>query len=189
MTFHYFDHEIYLRHRTLTIRHLPGSHSNETIANSLIQVLKEFEIVSMIRGMTLDNAKNCIHVSEIVNNKLKLTTIQFGCGCHIINLIVKKVLNLTSVSLEQLLEDGDDTDTWTVDIENSEQLINRFQFLIKKLRNIASTFHRSNQLNEALAKAQTDLDHLEKQKIIQEVAHRWNSMYLMALVIVRNHEV
>jgi hypothetical protein len=69
------------------------------------------------------------------------------------------------------------------------QLISRFQFLIKKLRNIASTFHRSNQLNEALAKAQKEIAHLEKQKIIQEVAHRWNSMYLMALIIVRNHEV
>ena len=67
MTGHYFDDDIFLRNRTLTIRHLPGSHSNETIANCFIDVLTEFDIASKLRCMTLDNAKNCIHVGEIVN--------------------------------------------------------------------------------------------------------------------------
>jgi hypothetical protein len=160
VTVHYFDDDIFLRHRTLTIRHLPGAHSNETIANCFIDVLTEFDIASKLRCMTLDNAKNCIHVGEIVNSKLRIQTVQFGCGCHIINLIVKKVLKLTAVNLEQVLDD--DVDDWSVEMENSQQLISRFQFLIKKLRNIASTFHRSNQLNEALAKAQKEIAHLEK---------------------------
>ena len=82
-----------LRHRTLTIRLLNGIHSNETIASCLLEVLREFDIVSKVTAMTLDNAKNCIHVSSIVNQKHNLKTVQFGCACHIINLIVKKVFD------------------------------------------------------------------------------------------------
>ena len=84
-----------LRHRTLTIRQLIGSHSNETIATCLVEVIEEFEISAKIRAMTLDNARNVLNVSELVNKKLNVKTIQFGCACHIINLIVKKVLKIT----------------------------------------------------------------------------------------------
>ena len=177
-----------LRHRTLTIRLLQGIHSNETIANCLMEVLCEFNIEKKTTAMTLDNAKNCIHVSSVVNRKYNLTTVQFGCACHIINLIVKKVLNITSINVDQVFDDYDD-DNWQIRGENTEVLIERFRFLVKKCRNIASTFHRSNQLNESLANAQELLPHLEKQKIIQEVAHRWNSMYLMLIVILKSHEV
>ena len=188
VTCHYFDHLVNLKHRTLTIRLLPGSHSNETIAGCLAGVLAEFDITSKVRAMTLDNARNCIHVSDTINKKLNLNSVQFSCGCHIINLIVKKVLALTSINLEKLYDEDED-DEWVLRIDNSEVIINRFKELIKKCRHIASKFHQSNQMNESLAKAQSSLPHLTQRKIIQEVAHRWNSMYLMVLAILRNHEV
>ena len=153
-----------LRHRTLTIRHLPGSHSNKTIATCLIEVLEEFEIYSKIRAMTLDNARNVLHVSEIVNKKLNITTIQFGCGCHIINLIVKKVLKLTAVDVDEILNEVGDNDTWALNVENSATLINSFENLIKKCRKIASTFHMSTQLNESLIKVQKEMTHLSNKK-------------------------
>ena len=177
-----------LRHRTLTIRLLQGIHSNETIASCLLEVLREFDIVSKVTAMTLDNAKNCIHVSSVVNKKHNLTTVQFGCACHIINLIVKKVLMVTTINIDQVFDEYDD-DSWQIRGANSEALIDRFRGLVKKCRSIASAFHRSTQMNESLANAQEQLPHLGKQKIIQEVAHRWNSMYLMLIVILKNHEV
>ena len=56
-------------------------------------------------------------VSDTINQNLKISTIQFGCGCHIINLIVKKVLALTSISLEKLYDQYEDDDEWVVRID------------------------------------------------------------------------
>ena len=98
------------------------------------------------------------------------------------------MLALTSVSLEKLYDEYED-DEWVVRIDNYDELISRFRELVKKCRQIASKFHQSNQMNEELAKAQKSLPHLVKQKIVQEVPHRWNSMYLMVLVILSNYEV
>ena len=100
----------------------------------------------------------------------------------------QKSLALKSINLEKLYDEDED-DEWVLRIDNSEEIINRFKDLIKKCRHIASKFHQSNQMNEALAKAQSSFPHLTQRKIIQEVAHRWNSMYLMVLSILRNHEV
>ena len=90
------------------------------------------------------------------------------------------MLALTSVSLEKLYDEYED-DEWVVRIDNYDELISRFRELVKKCRQIASKFHQSNQMNEALAKAQEYLPHLVKQKIVQEIPHRWNSMYLNSM--------
>ena len=106
-----------------------------------------------------------MHIGSLVKKKLKLTTVQFGCGCHIINLIVKKVLVLTAISLEKVVDN--DSDNWSLTMENSGELIKRFQFMIKKSRNIASAFHQSHQMNESLAIAQSNMPHLQRKKIIK----------------------
>ena len=76
---------------------MPGSHTAETISESLLEVLNEFELSNKIVSIVADNAKNGLKGTQIVNTYFNNSgiaahlVVQFGCVCHIINLIVKKL--------------------------------------------------------------------------------------------------
>jgi len=50
--------------------------------------------------------------------------------CHIINLIAKKVLKITEVDIDDILNEIEDDDSWALTIENSDNLITIFINLI-----------------------------------------------------------
>ena len=177
-----------MKHRTLTVRHLPCSHTAETISECLLSVLSDFGLNEKLFAIVADNAKNGLKIASIVNAHFKTNKIQaflvlqFGCVCHIINLIVKK---LTAKTLESAAEAESDK---VIDFQDSSNAIQDFVALIKKCRDIASAFNRATQLNELLKIKQKELG-LPKNCLIQEVEHRWNSMYLMIVRIYDQHLV
>jgi hypothetical protein len=58
VTCHYFDSHFKLQHRTLCVRHLPGSHSSALISEILVEILKDFGITKKLEGIGADNTRN-----------------------------------------------------------------------------------------------------------------------------------
>ena len=111
--------------------------------------------------------------------------VHFGCACHVINLIVQKLLGKTMA--EGVALEIEENENFTYNSENSST-ITKFQNLVKKCREIASVFHKSTQLNELLKEKQKELN-LPKNGLVQEVSTRWNSLFLMILIIFEQSSV
>jgi hypothetical protein len=191
VTCHYFDNSFTLNHRTLSVRHLPGSHTGTLISESLIEILKDFGITTKLVGIVADNAKNCLKIGTIVTEKFSAFGIsgvlitQFSCLCHVINLIVKKLVSKTmGEALE--LEGEEAIESLENEFEFEERthrdIVKLYNDLINKCRNICTAFNHATQLYEALLKKQNELD-IPRNRLIQEVPHRWNSTFMMVFRI------
>jgi hypothetical protein len=160
------------------------------ISESLIEILKDFGITQKLVGIVADNARNCLKIGSIVTEKFSsfgLTGVlitQFSCVCHVINLIVKKLVSKTMG--EALESEGHESleavDEYEFDDVSYGDLVKLYSNLIKKCRNICTAFNHATQLNEALVKKQKELA-LPVNRLIQEVPHRWNSTFLMVVRI------
>ena len=106
----------------MTVRHLPGSHTNENIATCVVQVLKEYNIdASKINGIVTDNASNCRRIGNLIAaqfNRTNTDIIHIGCNAHVLNLIVKST-NEDFSNIEVLHEDDDEDSTDTSSLLNA----------------------------------------------------------------------
>ena len=88
--------------------------------------------------------------------------------------------------MEEAIEaESDDVTNYDL---NSSEVIENFLALIKNCRSIAGAFNRATQLNELLKSKQSEMN-LPINCLIQEVEHRWNSMFLMVLRIFEQANV
>ena len=145
-----------------------------------MEVLTEYSLTSKVIAIVADNAANCLKVAGYLSKKTNsLLLIQFSCACHIINLIVKKLVENT---MEEAVEKENDENFQFSSQNEAKIVIKKFVGLIEKCRNITRVFHQSSQLNELLREKQNELE-IPLNCLIQEVPTRWNSMLLMVLRI------
>ncbi|PKK55939.1 hypothetical protein RhiirC2_671801, partial [Rhizophagus irregularis] len=84
---------------TLDFSHIEGPHSGENLASKLFEVLKEFELLQKILGISTDNASNMNKMFSKFESICEYEGIEFiaknqrvHCLAHIINLAVQNIL-------------------------------------------------------------------------------------------------
>jgi hypothetical protein len=117
-----YDNDLKYFNRLLSIQHLPGSHTQDAIADAVTSACKQWRIIGKLTAVTTDFASNLAGLEEALVEKMhesaqacELKIYQVGCAAHLINLIVQK-LSKTKSELEN--------DEWFVDFDadNWEQL-------------------------------------------------------------------
>ena len=185
MTCHYFDESFSIRHRKLAVQHLPGSHCYDNVADALDNIFLSFGIAAKLVAIVTDNAANVRSVGRVLNARLGFAIVHFGCACHVINLIVKKLLGKTMEEVIDLeIEEGEYFEYHS----GNQVAIGNFKALVKKCRDITPSYHKSTQLHELLTEQQALLN-LPKNCLVQEVSTRWNSLFLMLYRILEQATV
>lgn len=208
VTVHFFNINLLYCNRTLTIKHLPGSHTGELLRDTLLVIFNEWNITKKIVAIVSDNASNVKKIAFLLNESLnqnteKLTKIyQIGWAAHILNLIVQnvgKISNQTNVtrnsnSLSSQIsfpdeeeECSDDFVTKLVLTEDEFNMLENYKNITEKCRKIAAVFHQSSVLADILREKQQALN-LNQHQIVQDVPTRWNSTFLMLERIYEQYE-
>jgi hypothetical protein len=110
--------------------------------------LKDFGITTKLVGIVADNTKNCLKIGTIVTEKFSsfgisgVLVTQFSCLCHVINLIVKKLVSKTmGEALELVGEEAIESLENEYEFEDKTQrdIVKVHTELINKCRNITAT--------------------------------------------------
>jgi hypothetical protein len=91
ITIHYITEEWKLKHFTLEITQITGSHTGAAICDLINNLLEEFNLKEKILSITTDNGSNMVKACQLLKDDLKLTApnfVHFRCICHILNLSV-----------------------------------------------------------------------------------------------------
>ena len=153
VTIHYINNEWELKHLTLEVYQIIGSHTGSAIYEFLNNLLVEFEIKKKIISITTDNGSNMVTACRLLKNDLKTypdtsNFIHCCCICHILNLAVNAGLK----------EEED---------------------LIKKLRKIVKCVKKTQSCLEELKRLAVASDKAFKSSIL-DVKTKWNSTFHMA---------
>ena len=178
-----------------------GKHTTENMTEALLAVIKQFNLEEKLVGLTTDNAKNCLGIGAKLMSILNSPASQgskpkelwhLSCVAHILNLIVKKLNasfnigenendDLLSESNNEYFEDNDDDDELVRHIKlttNEDGYLDTYKQVVAKCRNIATSVHQCHLLAECLENKQKEFG-IKPKKVIQDVATRWNSTFLM----------
>jgi len=152
ITIHYIDSNWNLRNFLLDIIPFTTRHTGENIANEIITILNEFNILDKVIALTTDNESAMVvcgrKLAESLGSQLSLVTFShYRCAGHILNLGVKQGLELI----------GDP--------------INKVHELMNKIKNSTLLY---NQLCNFC-----ELKNIYNYKPVLDVVTRWNSTYHM----------
>ncbi|GES91926.1 zinc finger BED domain-containing protein 1-like [Rhizophagus clarus] len=153
VTIHFITNEWKLKHFTLEVLRITGSHTGNAIYEILNKLLEDFDLKQKVISVTTDNGSNMIVACRLLKNDFDAQTpaldfIHSRCICHILNLAVNAGLKY---------------------IEN----------LIKKLRKIVKSIRRTQLYLEELERLAIAANHTFKHPIL-DVKTRWNSTFLIA---------
>jgi hypothetical protein len=165
----------------LGLKHVEGSHSGENMAQSVIAVIKEYEITDILGYFVLDNiSSNDTCVQEILKQlrpDLNPKQRRLRCFGHIVNLAAKAFLFGEEAEAFEY-----EVDSYTQRrLEENELKTWRKLGPIGKLHNIVTYIRKTPQRREAFMDISKN-DEAVEAKELQVVADnqtRWNSTYLM----------
>ena len=152
ITLHWIDKEWNMKNILLDLIPIHENHTGLAFAESIFNILEEFNLGNKILAATTDNAANMIafgqHLAEMLNNKYNNHDfMHLRCAAHILNLAVQEGIKLISDSID-------------------------------KARKFSSKIRNSQPLFEELKKI---FEMKEKPFLVPEVDTpiRWNSLYLL----------
>ncbi|CAB4427392.1 unnamed protein product [Rhizophagus irregularis] len=153
VTIHFITNEWKLKHFTLEVLRITGSHTGNAIYEILNKLLEDFDLKRKVISITTDNGSNMVVACRLLKNDFDVQTpaldfIHSRCICHILNLAVNSGLK---------------------HIEN----------LIKKLRKIVKRVRRTQLYLEELERLAIAANRTFKHPIL-DVKTRWNSVFLIA---------
>ena len=180
---HYVDETGTNRTVLLGLRRLKGPHSGENMAQLVIELIEEYELIDKIGYFVLDNATSndtCV-AAVLARLRPELNPIHRRLRClgHVINLTAKAFLYgeekeafEAQIGIQQALEN-----------ETKELQLWRKRGAVGKLHNIVLFIRRTPQRREAFEDIiQLDSAFIEDFRALQLVADnatRWNSLYSM----------
>ena len=180
---HYMDNMGKNRTVLLGLRRLRGPHSGENMAQLIIEIIMEYDVVDKIGYFVLDNASSNDTCVRVVLQRLRpdLNPIHRRLRClgHVLNLGAKTFLFgqeteafEAEITLQQALED---------DIK--ELQLWRKRGAVEKLHNIVTFIRRTPQRREAfenlISLDTLALDNFQNLQLVADNATRWNSLYRM----------
>jgi len=114
VTGHFIDEGWHLHSYILDFCELKSPHTGEHIANRILDCLKEWGLEKKVLSMTLDNATNNNSMVKILKGQLQMISgsgllcdgkfLHIRCCAHILNIIVKKGLELAKDVLHNIRE-------------------------------------------------------------------------------------
>ena len=102
ITIHFISDEWSLKHFTLDIFRIKGSHTGQLIADEIYKVLVEFNLENKAISITTDNATNVVASTRILKTKFQYDFIHFRCIAHILNLVVTSGLDVINIQIKKL---------------------------------------------------------------------------------------
>ncbi|GES85086.1 zinc finger BED domain-containing protein DAYSLEEPER-like [Rhizophagus clarus] len=159
----------------LDFSHLEGPHSGENIASKLFEVLKEFNLLSKILGISTDNAFNMdkmFNKFEYICNyegiKFDADNQRVRCLAHIINLAVQNILKALK---GEAPENENEILQENVSIGSILGVVTKLRILITKIR-------ASPQRKERFKRQCVALN-VKSLELIPDIRTRWNSTFYM----------
>jgi hypothetical protein len=109
LSIHYIDDEWILRHFLLDIIPFKVRHTGINIAEHIITVLNEFELMNKILGLTTDNESAMVVCGREIANQIQqdfnsLIFRHYRCSAHILNLGAKQGLELVDKEVVNIRE-------------------------------------------------------------------------------------
>ena len=152
VTIHYITNEWELKHFTLEVFKITGSHTGSAIYEFLSNLLEEFDIKKKIISITTDNGSNIVAACNLLKNDFDSYSdmpnfVHCRCICHILNLAVN------------------------VGIKEEENLIKKLRKIVKHIRKTQSCLEELKRLAIASNKG--------FKRPILDVKTRWNSTFYM----------
>ena len=103
ITLHFIDENWILRHFTLDIFKIKGSHTGQAIADEIYKILLEFGLEHKAIAITTDNASNMISSARYLKVKFENNTfIHYRCVAHVLNIIVTTGLEVIKEPIKKL---------------------------------------------------------------------------------------
>ena len=153
-TIHYITNEWKLKHFTLEVLQVTGSHTGNAIYEIIDKLLQDFNLKEKILSITTDNGSNMVLACRLLKSDIDNTQtsasdfIHSRCICHILNLAVNAGLK-------------------------------KEEDLIKKLRKLVKCIRRTQSYLEELERLAIAGNQTFKHPSL-DVKTRWNSTFFMA---------
>ncbi|GES96419.1 zinc finger BED domain-containing protein RICESLEEPER 2-like [Rhizophagus clarus] len=175
ITIHWITDDWKFNSTVLDFFHLEGPHSGENIASKLFEVLKEFNLLSKILGISTDNASNMdkmFNKFEYICNyegiKFDADNQHVRCLAHIINLAVQNILKALK---GEAPENENEILQENVSIGSILGVVTKLRILITKIR-------ASPQRKERFKRQCVALN-VKSLELIPDIRTRWNSTFYM----------
>jgi hypothetical protein len=97
---HFVTADWELEKRIIGFRLIDYSHSGVNIAERISLVLSEYDLITKVLSVTLNNASAMDYLTPSLSSYVDSTLLHQRCACHIINLIVKSGLKRLKMYLE-----------------------------------------------------------------------------------------
>ncbi|KAK9123785.1 hypothetical protein Sjap_013387 [Stephania japonica] len=109
ITVHYIDDEWIIRSRIIRFVYVPFPYNTETLCETLVNCLKDWNLDNGLSTLTLDNCSTDVSLVNLVVNKLSSSNLwmdeklmHMHCCARILNLIVKDGLDVISDAIENV---------------------------------------------------------------------------------------
>lgn len=167
----------------LGLRRLMGAHLGANMAEQVIRIIKDYDLIKKMGYFVLDNATNNDTCLEEVFNELcpevQVKHCRFCCLGHVINLTAQAFLY--GENAEAFISEVESENVRTNEAE--ELKIWRKKRPIGKLHNVVTFIRRTPQRREAFQKIvvhDTELVyHYNQLQVVTDNETRWNSVYSM----------
>jgi hypothetical protein len=100
---HFVTADWELEKRIIDFRLIDCSHSGVNIAERISLVLSEYDLITKVLSVTLDNASVMDYLTHSLSSYVGSTLLHQHCACHIINLNVKSGLKHLKMYLEDFM--------------------------------------------------------------------------------------
>ena len=203
VTCHFIDPLTFkLTSHIISFKFVPEAKTAEFLHKSLVEIFSEWKISEKVVAIVSDSGANIFAATAMFPQDIK----KIPCAGHRINLCVNDMFKIRKVKTKKIpnqrakegffvksfdvdgkLLEKQITEEQKVDIEQTNRTKEDFEKIIAKCRHLVGSFKHSDQLVKKLGLAQIRCG-IKARKLVQDVAHRWNSCYSMLESICLNEK-
>ena len=159
-TCQFIDANFKLETAVLSTRHLNKAYTSQNLADTMLEIFKEWQISDKVVCVVTDNAANMVKMVEILKIKY------LPCFAHTLNLVLQENLNLESI----------------------KSILNRCREIVTYMKrsSTATEMFKEEQNKDQKNKNERNKlsDKENPRKLIQDVLTRWNSaLYMLSRII------